>query len=60
MFNKPTGTASGIKNRTQIERDNQKAKQAGRKRDREMKAREQRIARMEKRREELAARLGGE
>ena len=60
MFNKPTGTASGIKSKVQIERDNQKANQASRKRDREMKAREQRIARMEKRREELAARLGGE
>ena len=58
MFNKPTGTASGIKSKTQIERDNQKAKQARRKREREMKAREERIARMEKRREELAARLG--
>ena len=60
MFNKPTGTASGIKSKVQIERDNQKANHASRKRDREMKAREQRIARMEKRREELAARLGGE
>ena len=37
MFNKPTGTASGIKSKTQIERDNQKAKQAWKKRKREMK-----------------------
>ena len=52
MFNKPTGTKSGIKSQTQIERENQKAKQARRKREREMKAREERIARMEKRRGE--------
>lgn len=52
MFNKPTGTTSGIKSKTQIERDNQKAKQARRKREREMKERERRIARMEKRRGE--------
>ena len=37
MFNKPTGTASGIKSKLQIERDNQKAKQAWKKRKREMK-----------------------
>lgn len=52
MFNKPTGTASGIKSKTQIERDNQKAKQAWKKRKREMEANKQRSIRAEKRRQE--------
>ena len=58
MFNKPRGAASGIKSKTQIERDNQEARQAWRRREWEMEERERRIARMEKRRQELEARLG--
>lgn len=60
MYNKRKGSASGITSKTEIDRKNQKARQAARKREREMAAREKRIARMEIRRAELAARLGGE